>query len=506
MNYTYLKQTLYTATCSFVFLSMVGIAPVQAATTSDMQAQIQSLLQQIIHLKELDVIQSGKPTGACSLLLSRNLSLGSTGSDVLALQKFLNRDEETKVALYNYGSPGYETTYYGVRTKEAIEKFQNKYRSAQVMVNGIVDSGTRVQLAALCKNINGETTTPVQTTNSASASRSSEHDSAIALGDTGIVYGVSVSANNMKQTVESITFHFSEDPAHYVDSLTLYRDNNQVKNVSASAATEVGNEYRLTITNIDEVMNSNTTDTFTLKAHVKNSLSSTYRDDSIAVYVPRNGITVRNTNNTRTTIPNNDLESRSFDISGSSNSNTNADDGELKAKETTDSPDDTDVTVSKNNATNNVTIIEAEIEAQNSDVTLNDVFVTIDSDNNDARDIVRSLQVRKGSATIDTKDVVQNGNSAITVIDSNGDRQTLVAADEYYVRFTNLSSVKIDQDDTVTLTIRADFEKQSNGTYDDNTDVTFTLHAIEGRDQRNNRVVTNNLSIGNSSTFTLQVN
>lgn len=508
MNYTYVKKISIASVFSLVLASFLAIPSAQAATTADLQAQIQSLLQQINHLKELKVMQNGQSTGSCSLSFSRNLTVGSMGPDVMALQKFLNRDEETKVALYSYGSPGLETSYYGARTHEAVQKFQNKYRSAQVMSNGNVDSGTRVQLEALCKNINGDTGTPTQTLGATSVTRGSEHDSTIEEGDTGIVYAVDIKAGDLKQTVETIDFDFSKDPARYIDSFTLYQNNNQIKSVDANTATEVSGQYRMMIKNLDKSIARNTTETFSLRAKVNNSLSNTYQNDNLTVLVPKDGVHLLNSNNTRTNLPKSDLSSRSFDFksAGNSNSNSNSGDGELKVTEATNSPDDTDVEVSKNNPTNNVTVIESEIEAQNSRISLSDIYVTIESDHSDIKEVVRSLSVKKGSATIDTKDVTKNGNSPITITDSNGDKQTLVDADEYYVRFTNLNDLKINEDDTETITIKADFEKQSNSTYDDNTDVTFTLRAIEGRDDKNNRIVASDLDVGSGATFTLKVN
>ena len=60
---------------------------------------------------------------------SQNLALGSRGEEVRYLQKFLNSDPDTQVAYTGYGSPGWETTYFGYSTRLAVIKFQNKYAS-----------------------------------------------------------------------------------------------------------------------------------------------------------------------------------------------------------------------------------------------------------------------------------------------------------------------------------------------------------------------------------------
>ena len=57
----------------------------------------------------------------------RSLKVGDQGQDVLELQKILNQDSETAVAISGIGSVGNETTYFGNLTKTALIRFQNKY-------------------------------------------------------------------------------------------------------------------------------------------------------------------------------------------------------------------------------------------------------------------------------------------------------------------------------------------------------------------------------------------
>jgi hypothetical protein len=375
------------------------------------------------------------------------------------------------------------------------------------MMNGIVDSGTRIQLSALCANINGQTTTPSQTTGTVSATRGSEYDSTLTIGDTGVVYAVAVKAGTLNETVESISFDFSKDPSKYIDSFNLYKNNTRVQNIDAKKATLLNGQYRLTLKDLRTDIARNTTETFTLHAEVKDSLASSYADDSISVLVPTHGVRAHDTTNSIMTTPNSDLAERTFDFTrDANNTNSNQTDSDLNITESSDNPDDTEVSVSKSNTTSNVLVIASDIEAQQSDITLSDIFVTIESDHTDVRDVVRSLRLMQGNTTLDTGEVVQNGGTPITAQDSNGDRQTLVDADEYYVHFTSIDNLTIREGDTETVELRVSFEKQSNSTYDDNTDITFTVRAIEGRDQDDNRIVANDLDIGSNSTFTLQVN
>lgn len=94
---------------------------------------------------------SSAQTGS-STPFTQNLSIGATGEQVAALQKILNRDSDTRIAVAGPGSPGYETSNFGPLTKSAVIRFQEKY-SGEVLApvgltrgNGRVGSYTRAKL------------------------------------------------------------------------------------------------------------------------------------------------------------------------------------------------------------------------------------------------------------------------------------------------------------------------------------------------------------------------
>ena len=71
-------------------------------------------------------------------LITKNLFQGIKDSEVIILQKFLNSYPDTVVSSDGSGSLGNETDYFGIKTKEAVIKFQNKYASEVLAPAGLI--------------------------------------------------------------------------------------------------------------------------------------------------------------------------------------------------------------------------------------------------------------------------------------------------------------------------------------------------------------------------------
>ncbi|XKT75380.1 MAG: hypothetical protein ACJKSS_01160 [Patescibacteria group bacterium UBA2103] len=99
---------------------------------------------------------SGSSASVCPYTWTRSLTVGDSGADVMALQKFLNSDSATMIAASGVGSAGSESDYFGSLTAAAVAKFQNKYASevlAPVGLSagtGFFGSSTRAKANALC--------------------------------------------------------------------------------------------------------------------------------------------------------------------------------------------------------------------------------------------------------------------------------------------------------------------------------------------------------------------
>ncbi len=82
-----------------------------------------------------------------------------TGPAIAELQRVLNSDVDTLVALYGAGSPGKESTYFGVRTYNAVRRFQEKYAEEILLPFGFtqgigfVGENTRTKLIEVCNRL-----------------------------------------------------------------------------------------------------------------------------------------------------------------------------------------------------------------------------------------------------------------------------------------------------------------------------------------------------------------
>lgn len=122
--------------------------------TDELKQIISELLKQIVDLK-MSVINNQNVI-ICPYTWTRDLSLDSTGADVLKLQQFLNVDPDTQIAATGEGARGSETDVYTKLTADAVAKFQVKYRSDVLSIRDLVnpteefDSVTRAKANSLC--------------------------------------------------------------------------------------------------------------------------------------------------------------------------------------------------------------------------------------------------------------------------------------------------------------------------------------------------------------------
>jgi len=104
------------------------------------------------------------PPSVTPIFFTKLLSLGQSSSEVVMLQKVLNADPETRIAITGSGSPGQETKFFGPLTKKSLGKFQLKH---DVVANdqdpgfGIFGPKTRTKINEVAQKLGVGSQAPV---------------------------------------------------------------------------------------------------------------------------------------------------------------------------------------------------------------------------------------------------------------------------------------------------------------------------------------------------------
>lgn len=94
-------------------------------------------------------------------ILPRTLKLGDSGEDVRFLQKMLNKNPATAIALSGPGSQGMETDFFGTMTQAAVKRYQELYAPDILFAAGVFAStgiaGERTREHILANNTEAAT-------------------------------------------------------------------------------------------------------------------------------------------------------------------------------------------------------------------------------------------------------------------------------------------------------------------------------------------------------------
>lgn len=388
---------------AIVAVSMVlsAFAPVaKAQTTEDLQKMINDLLAQVAALQS-QAGQGGSSTaaGVCPYTWTRDLAVGATGADVMKLQQFLNADADTRVAAEGAGSVGMETEYFGPATAAAVSKMQVKYRadilSPSNLVNptGYFGASSRAKANALCA------AAPVVTPGEDATDEDEDEDA-----ETGELSGEasldsfemdteesSVEEGESDAVVGLITVEFADGDAEIsrldmtlqgdqtgakpwdaFDTVSLWVDGDMIAEMDASDEDDYLDEDtgEIRFSGLDIVAMEDEEVEIMVAVSVQNNLDAEELD-SEWTFTPT-AIRYFDADGVATTEDGSILEGTAefdMDIAGA--------DEEVKVSLASSNPDASDIVVDTDTDTNDVTILVADIEAEDNDIELNTVVVKL---------------------------------------------------------------------------------------------------------------------------------
>lgn len=479
-SYTRLVAVAAGVTVAFA-LVLATSAPVRAAAlTSTQVSAIVSLLQSFgadaatianVQASLTGGTPSTPTTGGSAMcnasVWTRDLTDGSTGADVMALQKFLNMSAATQIAATGAGSPGLETSYFGPATRAAVVKFQTA--NGITPAAGYVGPITRTAIAAKCgttPTTPGTPTTPTTPTGLEGGegqfvdidNLSAEVEDEVNEGNEENVFGVELDAEDSDLSIERVDVDFTLEDADsalsdnlddYITEVSLILDGKTLATLDVDEAdindagdgdfTAAANEqdvYSFRFTGLNGVVREGDTGKIYVAVKAVGNIDSTDSAADWYVLIPDDGIrAVDAAGISETYVGEADLDEENFSV-------VEADAGDIDLAAPQADNEDRILSLNADTTTDNVEIMVFTLESQTSDNNVTEIEIdlaTTSATTTLFSSVISQLKLYQGSTLLATEDV------SINATDPSGT-----------VLFDNLD-VDINEDEEVEFTVKADF-------------------------------------------------
>jgi hypothetical protein len=397
-----------------------------AATVSELQAMIAQLQSQIAALS------GGSATPAFTY--TRDLTLGSTGADVVVLQTFLEaKGHLTMPAGVSKGN-------FGPLTRAALVQYQ--------LANGISPAAGYFGPMTRARVQSQTVSTSNPTTPSNPGNLSGEGDivfDVLTDGDINIDLGkkdtaieVELEAQDGDVRIDRLDFYFNKRPWLYFAEVNLLADGKEVASLTRSGDfTQTNNEYRARFSNLNKMVKEDDAITYSLELVVLNSMQGTRDTETIVVEMDNSSVRFVDASGAVMTTGENITAEVSFDDTFGQ--------GDISLSIGDNSPEKATIVLNENSRTNNISVLEFDVEADESDLEVQDIevtFATVGTGVSSVSDTLYRAHLYKGSTLLKSKAVTAN---------------TVVFDDIAYT---------IDEDDTETFTVKVDFNQVDGLTID----------------------------------------
>jgi hypothetical protein len=400
-------------------LSVAGAAavvPAGAATSAELQAQIQALLAQIAALQA----QLGTGTNANCFVFARSLTLGSNGEDVRALQVWLNSNGYV-VATAGPGSKGNETTYFGGLTRTALAKYQASAGISPAV--GYFGPITRAKVNAVCNvstgggNTGGGTGTTTSTDTTLHGGEATLINFDASSGDNTTVNEGQSNAKimNVRFTVNDGDIRLDRadvavkansgvtetKPWKVFSTIAVWDGSTKLASVDATDSSLWDEDtstspktYTIRINGLNDIIRQNATANLTVSGTLQNGINGVDTNTSAnwQMWIPDNGIRGRDAAGVDQTIgKTSDKITFTLQQQGQSE--------KLTINESSSNPASSVIDVDKNTTTDWTTVLAFDMTAANHDIQLNSIPVTVHTGSAGYSTVVTDARLMIGSKT-----------------------------------------------------------------------------------------------------------
>lgn len=404
-------------------------------------------------------------------MFSTNLTVGSTGSDVVALQTWLIANG---YSIPSIASGAAAKGYFGSQTLAAVKAYQT---AKGIPSTGFVGPLTRGALNAgggvvvtpgvvtcpvgyNCTPTSGGA--PIVSTSgmegqlktfdllgSVSSETVDENESGAK------VLGFEFEAEDSDMTIDRVDVDFtapasgSDDLADYIESVSLWLGSTKLATLSVNDADEDDDVFSFRFSGLKAVVQKDQTANMYVAVDAVNNVDS-LDTGSWDVEIPADGIRATDSAGISDTYVSANVLEEDFTV-GDSNG------GELDITENNDSPNGGIITVSEDNDTTDVTLLIIDLEADESDINIEQIPVSIVANSGTSiSSVVKSLKLVRGSTVLKSKSIP---STALSI--------------GYEVVFNDLD-IDIEEGDVETLKIVADLNDLEVGSFDEGDSVYAT--------------------------------
>ena len=475
----------------------------QAQTTEDLQQMINDLLEQVAQLQMQAGGDVSAPAGAptvCPYTWTRDLTMGSEGADVMKLQQFLNSYPDLRVGVTGAGSAGMETMFFGPATAAAVSKMQVMFRAEVLTPNGLVNptgyfgpssrskandlcvaDATPVEVDEAEEGAEEEAEEEMDMTLGGEASLDNfeleDGESTIEEGDEDVEIGeITVEFTNGDAEISRIDVTLQASGADAwdaFDTISLWVDGDMIAEMDASDEDDYLDEDtgELRFSNLGLIAMEDEEMTIIVGASVQNNLDADELTDwnlevSSMRFFDADGVAT-----TEADPANTDVSSFEIEEAGENE--------ELNISLSSSNPDSADIIVDVDSDTDDVTIMVADIEAEDNDIELNKIVVLVDTGAASTTKVVDDIRLVIDGESFDAESILGTAVVAPTTMNS---RFANVSGTAVWYVFDIDGDIVIDEDDEQAMEVVVDFndtDEVPNLNYANGTIISATVGSTE---------------------------